>query len=114
MSFWYEFPEENRENDIQHPSLTDATVASIETRFHVRFPQRLIALLREKNGGYLRDKEFKLKGEDHQVDCIFGLAEKGRSIIIPLSCAPPPTKRCANGDCSTRVSSMNKTQLRFL
>ena len=85
MSFWYEFPEENRENDIQHPSLTDATVASIETRFHVRFPQRLIALLREKNGGYLRDKEFKLKGEDHQVDCIFGLAEKGRSIIEPVS-----------------------------
>lgn len=27
MSFWHKFPEENRENDIRHPPLTDATVA---------------------------------------------------------------------------------------
>src|SRR5688500_15681667 len=85
MSFWHEFPEENRENDIRRPPLTDATVASIEACFHVRLPRRLIALLREKNGGYLNDKEFKLKGKDYQVDSISGLAEEGWSVIEPIS-----------------------------
>ena len=68
-----------------HPPLTDATVASIEARYHVRFPRRLIALLREKNGGYLNDKEFKFKGKDYQVDSISGLAEEGWSAIEPIS-----------------------------
>lgn len=85
MSFWYEFPEENKENDIRHPPLTGATVASIEGRYHVRFPRRLIALLREKNGGYLNNKEFKLKGKDYQVDSISGLAEPGWSVIESFS-----------------------------
>src|SRR6266511_3249156 len=85
MSFWYEFPEENRENDIRHPPLTDATVAFIEARFHVRLPRLLIGLLREKNDGYLNDKEFKLKGEDYQVDSISGLSEEGWSVIEPIS-----------------------------
>jgi hypothetical protein len=98
MSFWYQFPEENRENDIRHPPLTDPTVASIQARHRVRLPQRLVGLLREKNGGYLTDKEFKLKGADYQVDFISGLRKGG------VSSNPFPT---FSNVWTTPSSSMN-------
>ena len=74
MSFWVQFDEDKKANDINHPPLTDETVAFCEAHYGVKFPKQLLTLLREKNGGYLVDTEFKLGGKDYQVDSIFGLA----------------------------------------
>ena len=73
MSFWYQFDDEKKSNDINHPPLTDDMVRSLEDLYKVRFPKRLVALLKEKNGGYLTDNEFKFDGEDYMVDSISGL-----------------------------------------
>lgn len=67
------------------PPLSDDEVRACEAKFGVRFPGALIDLLKEQNGGYFENSDFKLNGKDFRLDEVMGLSSSASwSCIQPL------------------------------
>jgi len=86
MCFWREVEKDSPAAAEALPALNDEMVAACEKKFGVKFPRRLLELLRTKNGGSLDNPDFKFQGRDCQVSEISGIhdAEKP-SGIMPCS-----------------------------
>src|SRR5688500_17954336 len=68
------------------PPLTDEEVRACEKEFGVRFPAALIELLKEQNGGYFENSDFKLNGKDRTIDDVSGISSAAEwGAIQPLS-----------------------------
>jgi hypothetical protein len=67
------------------PPLTDEEVRVCEAQFGVRFPAALIDLLKEQNGGYFENSDFKLNGRDYWIEDVAGISSSaGWGAIQPL------------------------------
>jgi hypothetical protein len=67
------------------PPLTDEEVRACETEFGVCFPAALIDLLKEQNGGYFENWDFKLNGRDYSIDDVTGISSSAKwGAIQPL------------------------------
>ena len=67
------------------PPLTDEEVRACEAEFGIRFPAALVKLLKEQNGGYFENSDFKLNGRDYWIEDVAGISSSARwDAIQPL------------------------------
>jgi hypothetical protein len=78
MGFWRYVEAGLPAAEYQLSPLTDAMIATCETRFGVKFPKSFLDLLRTQNGGLLENSDFKFDGKDCGVSTIFGLDEAAK------------------------------------
>jgi hypothetical protein len=68
------------------PPLTDDEVRVCEADFGLRFPQALIDLLKEQNGGYFENSDFKIQGTDLTINEVIGISSSEKwGRLQPLS-----------------------------
>lgn len=66
-NFWGKMSDEYLKDNPEPPALTNEMLAHFEQRVGLKLPKTLIDLLLTKNGGLIRNTDFRFNGKDYQV-----------------------------------------------
>jgi hypothetical protein len=103
MAFWRELTEQQRAESDETPPLNDEMLSAYEVKFGIKLPSALVELLRVKNGGAIDNSDFRINGQDHMIQVLFGISRDREYFMIR-----PVSEILETTDCLELIEEVEK------